>query len=76
MSVTSLVDDAGFEARSNPNPVAATFAAAARAVVMWRTERARRLALADLLSMEPHRLHDLGISVHDVREAMRDGGAH
>jgi uncharacterized protein YjiS (DUF1127 family) len=71
MSVSTLFDDTEFDARTPAsNPVASAFAAAARAVSAWRAERSRRLALNDLLGMEPHRLRDLGISVHDVREAL------
>lgn len=71
MSVSTLFDDSEFEPRVPArNPVANAFAAAARAVAAWRAERSRRIALNDLLGMEPHRLRDLGISVHDVREAL------
>lgn len=71
MSVTTLFDDVDFDSRRPvTNPVAAAFAAAARAVSAWRAERARTLALTDLLGMEPHRLRDLGISVHEIHDAL------
>ena len=71
MSVSSLFEDTEFDARATvANPVAAAFAAAARAVAAWRAERARHLALNDLLGMEPHRLRDLGINVYDVQQAL------
>ena len=72
MSVSTLFEDTEFDAQATMfNPVAAAFAAAARAVANWRADRARHLALTDLLGMEPHRLRDLGISVYDVQDAMR-----
>ena len=73
MSVSSLFEDTEFDAPrvAVPNPVAAAFAAAGRAIANWRADRARRLALTDLLGMEPHRLRDLGISAYDVQVAMR-----
>lgn len=61
---------ADFSSEAPTNPVATAFAAAARAVAAWRADRARRAAMLDLLGMEPHRLNDLGISVHDVRQAL------
>lgn len=72
MSVSTLFEDTEFDASraSTFNPVAAAFAAAARAVANWRADRARHLALTDLLGMEPHRLRDLGISVYDVQQAI------
>jgi uncharacterized protein YjiS (DUF1127 family) len=71
MSVTTLFDDVDFDSRRPAtNPVAMAFAAAARAVAAWRAERARTLALHDLLGMEPHRLRDLGISAHDIHDAL------
>ena len=72
MALTSLFDDeTDFASRpAAPNPVAMAFAAAARAVAAWRAERARTLALTDLLGMEPHRLRDLGISVHEIHDAL------
>lgn len=71
MSVTNLFDDVGFDSRHRvSNAVAAGLAAAARAVAAWRAERARTFALHDLLGMEPQRLQDLGISVHDIHEAL------
>lgn len=70
MALISLTDS-DFDSRAlSASPVAAAFAAAARAVVAWRTERAREIALHDLLGLEPHRLRDLGISPHDIREAI------
>ncbi len=78
MTVTTLFSDdvdVASAPHTAPNPVAVAFALAARAVAAWRAERARRLALNDLLGMEPHRLRDLGISVHDVHEALRQGRA-
>ncbi len=38
----------------------------------WRADRARRLALRTILAMPAHRLRDLGISIHDVMQAMDD----
>ena len=71
MTLASLFDDADLSVRpSAPNPVAVAFAAAARAVAAWRAERARTVALNDLPGMEPHRLRDLGISIHEVRDAL------
>jgi uncharacterized protein YjiS (DUF1127 family) len=55
------------------NPVATAFAAAARAVAAWRADRARTLALTDLLALEPHRLRDLGISAHEIHDAIARG---
>ena len=74
MTLTSLFDDeTDFASRpAASNPVATAFAAAARAVAAWRAERARSVALNDLLGMEPHRLRDLGISVYDVQQALED----
>ena len=71
MTLSTLFDEVTVETSHVPNPVAIAFAAAARAVTEWRAERARRLALNDLLGMEPHRLRDLGINVDDVRQALR-----
>jgi uncharacterized protein YjiS (DUF1127 family) len=71
MSLSTLFDDVVVETNNVPNPVATAFAVAARAVTEWRLQRARRLALNDLLGMEPHRLRDLGISVDDVRQALQ-----
>jgi uncharacterized protein YjiS (DUF1127 family) len=75
MALTSLFDDQiDFASRpAAPNPVATAFAAAARAVAAWRAERSRNVALNDLLGMEPHRLRDLGITVHDVQQALQNG---
>jgi uncharacterized protein YjiS (DUF1127 family) len=71
MTVTALFDDGDFNSRRPAtNPVATAFAAAARAVANWRADRARVVALDDLLAMEPHRLRDLGISVHDIHDAL------
>ena len=70
MSLSTLFEDVTVETNNAPNPVAAAFAAAARAVVSWRAERARHLALNDLLAMEPHRLRDIGISTDEVRQAL------
>ena len=70
MSLSTLFDDVTVETNTVPNPVAAAFAAAARAVVAWRAERSRHLALNDLLAMEPHRLRDIGISAEEVRQAL------
>lgn len=71
MTVTVLFDDVDFNSRRpTSNPVANAFAAAARAVAAWRAERAREIALHDLLAMEPHRLRDIGISVHEIRDAL------
>ena len=71
MTLSTLFDDVTVETSNIPSPVAVAFAAAARAVSEWRAERARRLALGDLLAMEPHRLRDMGISVDDIRQAMQ-----
>jgi uncharacterized protein YjiS (DUF1127 family) len=71
MTVTALFDDVDFNSRRPvSNPVADAFAAVARAVANWRADRARTIALNDLLGMEPHRLRDLGISVHDIHDAL------
>jgi uncharacterized protein YjiS (DUF1127 family) len=71
MSVSVLFDDVDFDSRRPvSNPVANAFAAAARAVAAWRAERSRTIALNDLLGMEPHRLRDLGISVHEIHDAI------
>jgi uncharacterized protein YjiS (DUF1127 family) len=71
MALSTLFDDVTVETTNAPNPVAVALAAAARAVSEWRTERARHLALNDLLGMEPHRLRDLGLSVDDIRQAVQ-----
>jgi uncharacterized protein YjiS (DUF1127 family) len=71
MALSTLFDDVVVDTNNVPNAVATAFAAAARAVSAWRSERARRVALNDLLAMEPHRLRDLGISIDDVRQAMQ-----
>jgi uncharacterized protein YjiS (DUF1127 family) len=77
MEIEMAFADAASNAHSDAaNPVAAAFAAAARAVVVWRAERARRVALADLLAMEPHRLRDLGISRYDVQKALTGPSDH
>ena len=74
MALTSLFDDEiDFASRPAPDPVATAFAAAGRAVAAWRAERSRNVALNDLLGMEPHRLRDLGITVHDVQQALQNG---
>lgn len=39
-------------------------------IVAWRTRRAEHLALQSLLNAPAHRLADLGIDPHDVREAL------
>jgi uncharacterized protein YjiS (DUF1127 family) len=71
MTVTALFDDVDFNSRRPvSNPVADAFAAVARAVANWRADRARAIALNELLGMEPHRLRDLGISVHDIHDAL------
>ena len=71
MTVTALFDDLDFNSRRPAgNPVAAAFAAAARAVANWRADRARTIALNDLMAMEPHRLRDIGISVHEIHDAL------
>ena len=71
MALSTLFDDIDIpDAAKAPNPVHAAFAAAARAVAAWRAERSRHLALNDLLAMEPHRLRDLGIDAHDLRQAL------
>lgn len=71
MALISLSSDNDFDSRAvPPNPVAVAFAAAARAIVAWRAERARDIALHELLGMEPDRLRDLGISPYDIREAI------
>ena len=71
MALSTLFDDTGFTPRPTANPVAVAFTGAARAVAVWRAGRIRHGALIDLLGMEPHRLHDLGISTYDLREALR-----
>lgn len=73
MALADVASDTHPDASS---PVAAAFAAAARAVAAWRAERARRRGLTDLLAMEPHRLRDLGISSYDVHQALRRGPDH
>jgi uncharacterized protein YjiS (DUF1127 family) len=71
MSVTGLFADVDCSTlHPVTNAVAAVFTGAARAVVAWRAERARTLALHDLLGMDPHRLRDLGISVHEIHDAL------
>ena len=71
MALISLIDEPGHVLpNALPNRVAAAFGAAARAVAAWRAERARTIALRDLLDMSPHRLSDLGIDVEDVRQAL------
>lgn len=72
MALSTPFDDAGYsDAAKAPNPVHVAFAAAARAVASWHAGRSRRLALNDLLAMEPHRLRDLGIDVYEVREVLQ-----
>lgn len=71
MALSTLFDDV--DVRPQPNPVVTAFAAAARAFAAWRAERARTVALKDLLGMEPHRLRDLGIAMHDIHEALARG---
>ena len=72
MALSTLFDTTGhLEAAKFPNPVHTAFAAAARAVASWRAERSRHLALNDLLAMEPHRLRDLGIDAHEIRQALQ-----
>jgi uncharacterized protein YjiS (DUF1127 family) len=74
MTVTTLFDDTEISSRpAISNPVAAAVEAVTRAVVAWRAERARELALQDLLGMDPHRLCDLGITAYDVHEALQNG---
>jgi uncharacterized protein YjiS (DUF1127 family) len=51
--------------------LARAFQAVAAAYSAWRTERNRRLTLQSLLEMPAYRLDDLGISVHDVVQAMQ-----
>jgi uncharacterized protein YjiS (DUF1127 family) len=71
MSISTLFDDVDTsEAGQALNPVHTALATVARAVAAWRADRARHLALNDLLAMEPHRLRDLGISVDEVRAAL------
>ena len=70
MTLSALFGDATSEAAKASHPVPVAFAAAARAVAAWRAERARRIALNDLLAMAPHRLRDLGISADDIRQAL------
>jgi uncharacterized protein YjiS (DUF1127 family) len=71
MALSTLFDDVDYsEAAKASNAVHTALAAVANAVAGWRAERARRLALNDLLAMEPHRLNDLGISIDDVRAAL------
>ena len=66
----ALADFASDPSLPVANPIAAAFAAAARAVVAWRAERARHIALTELLAMDSHRLSDLGISAHDIQKAL------
>ena len=73
MSVTALVADPDCNTRHPAaDAVAAVIAGAARAVVARRDKRARTLALHDLPGMDPHRLHDLALSLH--RFTMRGPG--
>jgi uncharacterized protein YjiS (DUF1127 family) len=66
----ALVD---FAPTVRPAP-SAYVVAAIHSVVSWiaavRAERARQLTLRSLLEMDAHRLDDLGISPHDVTQAM------
>jgi uncharacterized protein YjiS (DUF1127 family) len=74
MSLSTLFNDTDLDVRTPvTNPVQVAFAAAARAVAAWRAERARAVALTDLLGMEPHRLRDLGINAYDVQQALQHG---
>ena len=70
MSISTLFDDVAVETTNVPNPVATAFDVASRAVTEWRLQRARRLALNDLLAMEPHLLRDIGLDANDVRRAL------
>jgi uncharacterized protein YjiS (DUF1127 family) len=71
MSLATLFDDIDTsEATQASNPVHTALAALAAAIAAWRADRTRRLALGDLLAMEPHRLRDLGISVDEVSAAL------
>lgn len=61
---------------SSERPVAVAFSSGFLArVAGWfgkmRAQRARRVALSDLLEYEDHRLDDLGLSRSDVVEAIR-----
>ena len=51
------------------------FAAFMRWIAKAQAARTRRTALRGLLELDHERLHDLGISRHDVVEAMRSKGA-
>ena len=77
MTIIALLDDVAVNSnRPATTPIAVGFAAAARAVANWRADRAREIALTDLLHMDPHRLNDLGISVHEVRDALAQARAN
>ena len=53
-----------------PNAVKASIRALARGFAAWRAQRARHIALLNLMNLEPHRLDDLGITPESVRDAI------
>ena len=69
----ALVDFAPVARPSVAEVAASVVNAVANWVATQRAESARRLALRDLLEMEPHRLNDLGINAFDVQQALSRG---
>ena len=54
--------------------ISAAFGAVAGRVRVARARGAQRIALLSLLDMGQHRLDDIGLSVHDVRDALAARG--
>jgi len=66
MSLLSVAHQAPARSR----PATSALRALVNGFIVWRTRRARRVAMLSLLDMDPTRLDDLGISLDAVRDAL------
>jgi uncharacterized protein YjiS (DUF1127 family) len=55
--------------------IPAAFATVTAAFSAWQMRQARRAALAELADLPAQRLSDLGLTIHDVRDAQGTDGA-
>ena len=66
----ALADVSPAGAALAPAPFGRVAAIVHAAYANWRADSHRRVALKAILAMPAHRLRDLGISVHDLMQAM------
>lgn len=66
-----VTSTASFETTSSS--LLGAFRALVRRIHAWRDHRAQRLAIAELLVMDPARLDDMGITADDIRRALDSG---